>query len=87
MTTTTATPALRLADEYKVRPEHLTASLTDSKAAMLSWAGRNGRYNLDDLEAILKGHGETLRAWADDCEAHGFDAVYDAEALLTWLGY
>lgn len=86
-TATAATPALRLAADYKVRPEHLTASLTDSRAAMLSWAGRDGRYNLDDLEAILKGHGETLDAWLDDCDAHGFEAVYDAEALLTWLGY
>jgi hypothetical protein len=88
MTTTTATtPAERLAADYKVRPEHLTASLTDSKAAMLSWAGRDGRYTIEDLEAILKGHGETLRDWVDDCDAHGFEAVYDAEALLAWLGY
>jgi len=85
--TTTATPAARLAADYKVRPEHLADSLTDSRAAMLSWAGRDGRYTLDDLEAILKGHGETLGAWVDDCDAHGFQAVYDAEALLTWLGY
>lgn len=54
---------------------------------MLSWAGRDGRFCLDDLEAILRGHGETLRSWVDDCEAHGFEAVYNAEAVLTWLGY
>jgi hypothetical protein len=87
MTTTTATPAERMLETLGVEPGHAAAELTDSKAAMLTWAGRDGRYNLDDLEAILKGHGETLRAWVDDCDAHGFDAVYDAEALLTWLGY
>jgi hypothetical protein len=87
MTTTTATPAQRKLAALWVEPEHLTASLTDSKAAMLSWAGRDGRYSIEDVRAILKGHGETLRAWVDDCDAHGFEAVYDAEALLTWLGY
>lgn len=81
------TPAQRLLAEYNVAPERQEAELQDSKEAMLSWAGRNGRYSLDDLEAILQGHGETLRSWADDCEAHGFQAVYNAEALLTWLGY
>lgn len=81
------TPAQRLLAEYNVAPEHQEAELRDSKEAMLSWAGRNGRYSLDDLEAILQGHGETLRSWADDCEAHGFQAVYNAEAVLTWLGY
>lgn len=65
----------------------MTTEAQDSKAALLSWAGRNGRYNVDDLEAILKGHGETLRSWVDACEAHGFQAVYNAEAVLTWLGY
>jgi hypothetical protein len=64
-----------------------TATPTDTRAALLSWAGRGGRYSLDDLEAILRGHGETLQAWIDDCNAHGFDAVYNAEALLSWLGY
>ena len=86
-TTATATPAQRLLEAYAVPIDQAAAELTDSKAAMLSWAGRGGRYTVDDLEAILKGHGETLSAWLDDCEAHGFDAVYDAEALLTWLGY
>ena len=88
-TTTTATPAQRLLTDDQIHyPSNEAAQeLTDSKAAMLSWAGRGGRYTVDDLEAILKGHGETLRAWIDDCAAHGFDAVYDAEALLTWLGY
>jgi hypothetical protein len=84
---TTTTPAERLLETLSVEPDHAAAELADSKAAMLSWAGRNGRYTLDDLEAILKGHGKTLRAWVDDCDAHGFDAVYDAVALLTWLGY
>ena len=86
-TTATATPAERLLRDYAVPIDRAAAELTDSKAAMLSWAGRHGRYTVDDLEAILKGHGETLRAWVDDCAAHGFEAVYDAEALLTWLGY
>ena len=86
--TTTTTAAVRLAAEYKVRPDHLTASLTDSRAAMLSWAGRDGRYTIKDVLAILKGHGETLSAWGDACnEAHRFQSVYDAEALLAWLGY
>lgn len=89
MTTTTATPAQRLLTDYQIHyPSNEAAQeLTDSRAAMLSWAGRDGRYTVDDLEAILKGHGETLRTWVDDCAAHGFDAVYDAEAVLTWLGY
>jgi hypothetical protein len=65
----------------------MTATPTDTRAALLSWADRGGRYTLDDLEAILRGHGETLQAWIDDCSAHGFDAVYNAEALLSWLGY
>ncbi len=85
--TATATPVQRLLADCAVPIDQAAAELVDSKAAMLSWAGRDGRYTLDDLEAILKGHGETLRAWVDDCDAHGFDAVYNAEALLTWLGY
>jgi hypothetical protein len=87
--TTTTTPAERLLADYQIHyPSNEAAQeLTDSKAAMLSWAGRDGRYTVDDLEAILKGHGETLRTWVNDCDAHGFDAVYDAEAVLTWLGY
>ena len=86
-TTATATPAERLLRDYAVPIDRAAAERTDSKAAMLSWAGRDGRFTLDDLEAILEGHCETLSAWVDDCAAHGFDAVYDAEALLTWLGY
>jgi hypothetical protein len=87
-TTTTATAAARLAAEYKVRPEHLTASLTDSRAAMLSWAGRGGKYSTDDLRAILEGHGETLAAWVAACDqCDGCRAVYSAEDVLTWLGY
>jgi len=85
--TTTTTPAARMLETLWIEPDRASAALTDSRAAMASWAGRNGRYTVDDLEAILKGHGETLRAWVDDCAAHGFDAVYDAEAVLTWLGY
>lgn len=88
-TTTTTTAAERLLADYQIHypSNEATQELTDSRAAMLFWAGRGGRYTVDDLEAILKGHGETLSAWVDDCEAHGFDAVYDAEAVLTWLGY
>jgi hypothetical protein len=86
-TTATATPAERLAADYKVQPEDLSVSLADSKTAMLSWAGRDGRFNLEDLEDILRGHGETLSAWVDDCDAHGFQSVYNAEAVLAWLGY
>ena len=85
--TTTTTPADRMLETLWIEPDRASAALTDSRAAMASWAGRNGRYTVDDLEAILKGHGETLRAWVNDCAAHGFDAVYDAEAVLTWLGY
>ena len=91
--TATATPAERKLAALWVEPEHLTASLTDSRAAMLSWAGRGGRYSIEDVLAILEGHGETLSAWANDCDdldpnaVYGSDAVYDAEALLTWLGY
>jgi hypothetical protein len=65
-----------------------TATPTDSRAALLSWAGRDGRFTLEDVLAILKGHGETLSAWGDACnEAARFQSVYDAEALLTWLGH
>ena len=84
----TTTPAARLLEDYGVTsPEAAAVELQDSKTAMLSWAGRNGRFGLSDLEAVLHGHGETLHNWVDDCEAHGFDAVYSAEAVLTWLGY
>lgn len=85
---TTTSPALRLLADYGVTaPVAITAKLQDSKAAMLSWAGRTGRYSIDDLEAVLQGHGESLRSWVDACEEHGFQAVYSAEAVLTWLGY
>ena len=60
--TTTTTPAERKLAALWVEPEHLTASLTDSKAAMLSWAGRDGCYTIEDVLAIVKGHGETLSA-------------------------
>ena len=87
-TATAATPAERKLAALWVEPEHLTASLTDSRAAMLSWAGRDGRYTIEDVLAIVNGHGETLSAWGDACnEAARFQSVYDAEALLTWLGY
>lgn len=88
MNTCAMTAADRLQADYGVTdPDALAQELQDSKAAMLSWAGRNGRYTVDDLEAVLQGHGETLRNWADECEAHGFHNVYSAEAVLTWLGY
>ena len=84
----TATAAERKLAALWVEPEHLTASLTDSRAAMLSWAGRDGRYTIEDVLAIVNGHGETLSAWGDACnEAARFQSVCDAEALLTWLGY
>jgi|GWRWMinimDraft_5_1066013.scaffolds.fasta_scaffold77252_2 hypothetical protein len=87
-TTTTATPAERLLRDYAVPIDRAPAELTDSRAAMASWAGRDGRYTLDDVLAILKGHGETLSTWVDDCDKHDNPyAVHDAEALLTWLGY
>jgi len=87
-TTATATPAERLLANYAVPIDRAAAELTDSKAAMLSWAGRDGRYTLGELEAILKGHGETLQAWVDDCDKHDNPyAVHDAAALLAWLGY
>lgn len=87
METSTTTPAGRLLEAYDIALEHQAAELQDSKEAMLSWAGRDGRFCLEDLEAILQGHGETLSSWVDDCQAHGFEAVYNAEAVLTWLGY
>lgn len=87
-TVTTATPAMRLQAEYNVRPEHTASSLTDSREALMSWAGRDGRFSIEDVLAIVQGHGETLSAWGDACnEAARFQSVYDAQALLTWLGY
>jgi hypothetical protein len=86
--TATATPAERLLADYSVPSDRAATELTDSKAAMLSWAGRDGRYTLDDLEAILKGHGETLKTWGDACEAEIRPHIYhSAEAVLSWLGY
>ena len=88
MTTATTTAAARMLTTLWVEPDRAAAALTDSRAAMASWAGRDGRYTLDDLEAILKGHGETLSAWVDDCDKQNNPyAVHDAAALLTWLGY
>ena len=87
MTATATTPAERKLAALWVEPEHLTASLTDSKAAMLSWAGRDGRYTHSDIRAILEGHGETMSAWCDACAEHDRYTVSDAAALLTWLGY
>ena len=59
----------------------------DSKAAFLSWAGRDGRYSMGDLRVVLEGHGETLRSWVEACETDNCQAVYNAEAVLAWLGY
>jgi hypothetical protein len=88
MNTCTRTAAVVLQMDYGVSDgPAMVQELQDSKAAMLAWAGRDGRFCLDDLEAILQGHGESLRSWADACEEHAFDAVYSAEAVLTWLGY
>ena len=88
MTTATTTAATRMLATLWVEPDRAAAALTDSRAALLSWAGRDGRFTLEDVLAILKGHGETLSAWGDACnEAARFQSVYDAEALLTWLGY
>jgi len=86
--TATTTPAARMLETLWIEPDRAAAALTDSRAAMTSWAGRDGRYTLDDVMAILKGHGETLSAWGDACnDADRFQSVYDAAALLTWLGY
>jgi hypothetical protein len=84
---TTTTPAERLLETLSVEPDHAAAELTDSKAAMLSWAGRDGRYTHSDTKAILQGHGETFGAWLDHCCAHALPDLYDAAALLAWLGY
>jgi len=86
-TTATATPAERLLADYAVPIDRAAAELTDSKAAMLSWAGRDGRYTHSDTEAILHGHGETFGAWLGHCCAHALPDAYDAAALLAWLGY
>ena len=57
--TNAATPAQRLLTDYQIHypSDEASQELTDSKAAMLSWAGRDGRYSIEDVRAILKGHG------------------------------
>ena len=70
-----------------VEPSRAAAALTDSRAALLSWAGRDGRYTHSDIRAILEGHGETMSAWCDACAEHDRYTVSDAAALLAWLGY
>lgn len=86
----TTTPAARLLEAYEIDPANHAGELQDSKAAMLSWAGRDGRYGLEDLRAILEGHGETMRSWLDAC-CYGPElnaqSVSNAEAVLAWLGY
>jgi hypothetical protein len=87
---TTATPAARLLADYGIADASTAEAITelqDSAAAMRSWAGRDGRYTHSDAEAILQGHGETFGAWVDHCCAHALPEVYDAAALLVWLGY
>jgi hypothetical protein len=70
-----------------VKPDHAAVALTDSRAALASWAGRDGRYSHSDVEAILTGHGETFWAWINHCSANAGTNAYDAAALLAWLGY
>ena len=61
---------------------------TDTREALLSWADREDRYSLDDIRAILTGHGLTLSDWLTDCEARGWQQrTQDAQTLLNWLGY
>lgn len=61
---------------------------TDTREALLSWAGRDDRYSLEDVRAILQAHGLTLGDWLTDCEARSWQhRTQDAQALLTWLGY
>jgi hypothetical protein len=66
-----------------------TATPTDTRAALLSWAGRDGCFGDSDIEALTRGHGETSEAWFEHCwsryktEAY----AYNAEALLAWLKY
>ena len=86
-TTTTTTAAGRMLTTLWVEPDRAAAALTDSRAALLSWAGRDGRYTHSDIRAILEGHGETMGAWCDACAEHDCCTVSDAAALLTWLGY
>jgi hypothetical protein len=86
---TCTTPALELLAAYDDFDVATAAQeLIDSKAAMLDWAGRDGKYSTGDLEAVLQGHGESLATWVAACEqAGGCLGVYSAEAVLTWLGY
>jgi hypothetical protein len=88
-TTTAATPAQRLLADYQIHypSDEAAQELTDSKAAMLSWAGRDGQYSHSDISDILEGHGETMSAWCDACAKHDRHTISDAAALLTWLGY
>lgn len=85
--TTTTTAAARMLTTLWVEPDRAAAALTDSRVALLSWAGRDGRYTHSDIRAILEGHGETMNAWCDACAKHDCCTVSDAAALLTWLGY
>ena len=86
---TTTSPALRLLAAYDDFDVATAArELIDSKAAMLDWAGRDGKYSIGDLEAVLQGHGESLQTWGDACEAEIRPHIYcSAEAVLSWLGY
>jgi hypothetical protein len=86
---TCTTPALELLAAYDDFDVATAArELIDSKAAMLDWAGRDGKYSTGDLEAVLQGHGESLATWMAACEkAGGCLRVYSAESVLTWLGY
>jgi hypothetical protein len=87
---TTTTAAQRLLADYEIHypSDEAAQELIDSKAAMLEWAGRDGKYSIGDLEAVLQGHGESLQTWGDACEAEIRPHIYcSAEAVLTWLGY
>ena len=90
MNTTTTTAAQRLLADYGIRypSDEAAQELINSKMAMLDWAGRDGKYSIGDLEAVLQGHGESLQTWVAACEkAGGCLRVYSAESVLTWLGY
>ena len=86
---TCATSAIELLAAYDDFDVATAAQeLIDSKAALLSWADRHGKYSTSDLEAVLQGHGESLGNWVTACEeACGRFRVYFAEDVLTWLGY
>jgi hypothetical protein len=68
-------------------PAPTATTAPDTREALLSWADRDGRFSLDDLGAILYGHGQTLDSWIQDCDDTGEADVYNAEALLIWLGH